>query len=54
MSTTLYAWPNQEPNRRQGIVGTVRRVTFQDGSKARMTHPFCLEEAIRFFDPFQR
>ncbi len=50
----LYADSDREPCRRRGIVGTVRQVTFSDGSRARETCPFDIEDAIRFFDPFQR
>lgn len=51
MQDKRYCDTDQEPSRDR--VGTVRRVTFQDGSRARMTHPFTMEEAILFFDPFQ-
>jgi hypothetical protein len=49
--TRLYADPDQTPG--NGVIGTVRRVMFPDGSRARECHPFGMEEAIMFFDPFQ-
>lgn len=49
----LYADHDQRPKR--GIIrGTVYSMTFPlGGGRARTTLPMDLDEAIRFFDPFQ-
>jgi hypothetical protein len=49
-----FADADRTPTHRGWLRGTVYRVTFTDGSRAKETIPYDLVDAIRFFDPFQK